>query len=258
MRAIPLLLLAAAGLAPPAPGAPPARELRIAAASDLKFALEEVLSASGGAERGPRPVVTYGSSGSFFAMIENGAPFDLFLSADADYPRRLARKGLADGEVFLYARGRLALWVPASSRLDVGTRGLRALLDPSVRTIALANPRHAPYGRAAEAALRSLGLYEAVRRKLVLGENVAQAAQFVESGAADAGLLALSLARSPRMRAAGRHVEVPPSSYPGIVQGGIVLKGARERAGAIALRDLLVGPRGREVLLRHGFAPPPR
>ena len=227
------------------------REVRVAAAADLRFALDEILAAA--AVPGVSPVVTYGSSGSFFAQIENGAPFDLYLSADAEYPRRLAEKGLADGEVFLYAVGRIALWVPNGSKLDVAALGVRALLDPSVRKVAIANPRHAPYGRAAEAALKSLGVWEAVSGKVVLGENVAQAAQFVESGAADAGIVALSLARSPRMRSAGRHVELPLASYPRMDQGGVVLRGARDPGAARALRDALLGPRGREVLREYGF-----
>ena len=202
---------------------------------------------------GIRPAVTYGSSGSFYAQIENGAPFDLFLSADAEYPRRLAANGLADGEPFLYAVGRIALWVPASSTLDLRALGLRALLDPSVAKVAIANPRHAPYGRAAEAAMRSLGVYDGVKEKLVLGENVAQAAQFVQSGAADAGVIALSLALAPPMRSSGRYVEIPLESYPRMDQGGIVLKGTREPAAARALRDALLGSRGREILKDYGF-----
>ena len=237
-------------------GAPPEprdREVRVAAAADLKFALDAVFAATTASTRGIRPVVTYGSSGSFYAQIENGAPFDLFLSADAQYPRRLAAKGLADGEPFLYAVGRIALWVPASSRLDLGTLGLRALLDPSVRKVAIANPRHAPYGRAAEAAMTSLGILDGVKGKLVLGENVAQAAQFVQSGAADAGLVALSLALAPQMRSAGRYVEIPLETYPRMEQGGIVTKGAQEPAAARALRDVLLGSRGRRVLKEYGF-----
>lgn len=256
-----LVLLLGAGSGPalgaqPAVPAPPVREVRIAAAADLKFALDAVFSATAASTGGIRPAVTYGSSGSFFAQIENGAPFDLFLSADADYPKRLAEKGLADGEPFLYAVGRIALWVPSSSTLDLGALGLRALLDPSIRKVAIANPRHAPYGRAAEAAMRSLGVLDAVQGKLVLGENVAQAAQFVQSGAADAGVIALSLALAPPMSSAGRFIEVPPGSYPRMEQGGLVLKGAREPAAARALRDALLGPSGRQALKEHGFSLP--
>ena len=232
------------------------REVRVAAAADLKFALDAVFAGTAVSSQGVRPAVTYGSSGSFYAQIENGAPFDLFLSADAEYPRRLAAKGLADGDPFLYAVGRIALWVPARSRLDILALGLRALLDPSVRKVAIANPRHAPYGRAAEAAMTSLGVHEDVKRKLVLGENVAQAAQFVQSGAADAGVIALSLALSPQMRSGGRHVEIPFASYPRMDQAGLVLKGARDPVAARILRDALLGVRGREILEQSGFFPP--
>jgi molybdate transport system substrate-binding protein len=254
-----VLLAAALALAAGLPGSAGAlraegpREVRVAAAADLQFALDALLAATAGEIPGVRPVVTYGSSGGFFAQIENGAPFDLYLSADAEYPRRFKEKGLADGEVFLYAVGRIALWVPNGSKLDIGSLGVRALLDPSVRKVAIANPRHAPYGRAAEAAMRSLGVYEAVRAKLVLGENVAQAAQFVQSGAADAGVVALSLALAPQMRSVGRYVELPLASYPRMDQGGVILRGARDPGAARSLRDALLGPRGREVLRGYGF-----
>lgn len=234
----------------------PAREVRIAAAADLKFALDAVLAGTAASTRGIRPAVTYGSSGSFYAQIENGAPFDLFLSADADYPRRLAAKGLGDGEPFLYAIGRIALWVPSSSKLDLGALGLRALLDPSVRKVAIANPRHAPYGRAAEAAMKSLGVYEGVTGKLVLGENVAQAAHFVQSGAADAGIVALPLALAPQMRSSGRYVEIPAASHPRMDQAGLVLNGAREPGAARILRDVFLGARGRAILEENGFLLP--
>src|SRR4029077_6100604 len=133
------------------------------------------------------------------------APFDIFFSADIDYPRKLIDAGLADADSeFLYAEGRSVGWVPNSSPLDLETLGIRAVADPSVRKVAIANPQHAPYGRAAEAALKTLGAYDAVKDRLVFGENIAQAAQFVESGAADVGLIALSLALSPAMKDKGR------------------------------------------------------
>ena len=253
---LPLLLALQAVSAGPAVAVSGPREVRVAAAADLQFALDAVFEAASASTPGLRAVVTYGSSGSFYAQIENGAPFDLFLSADADYPRRLAARGLADGDLFLYAVGRLALWVPSASRLDVRALGVRALLDPSVRKVAIANPRHAPYGRAAVSAMKGLGVYGSVSGKLVLGENVAQAAQFVQGGAADAGIVALSLALSSRMRDAGRFVEIPLWSFPRMDQGGVVLRGARDLAAARALRDALLGPRGREILEKHGFHRP--
>src|SRR5439155_21360664 len=134
--------------------------------------------------------------------------FDLFFSADMEYPRRLIEQGLALPEsAFLYGIGHLVVWVPRDSSLDVERLGLQALLDPSVRKIALANPKHAPYGRAAEAALKPAGLYDKVQARLVYGENVAQTAQFVETGSADVGLIALSLALAPALRGQGRYGE---------------------------------------------------
>ncbi len=237
-----------------APQAAP-REVRIAAAADLNFALEEVAAAF----RRERPAlgvsVTYGSSGNFFAQIENGAPFDLFLSADTAYPRTLEEAGFVSGKVFFYATGRLALCVPASSRLPIQKEGLKALGAPALRTIAIANPRHAPYGRAAEEAMRGAGVLDTLRERLVLGENVSQAAQFVQSGAADAGLVALSLALSPAMARACRCVPVPAELHSPLLQGGAILKGARDPAGAREFRDLLIGPEGRAILSRHGFEP---
>jgi molybdate transport system substrate-binding protein len=233
---------------------PLARPILIAAASDLKFALEDVLVACGRAD-GVR--VTYGSSGQLCAQIENGAPFDLFLSADMRYPRRLVASGAARPQsLFAYALGRIVVWVPAASALDIGTRGIGALVDPGVRRIAIANPAHAPYGQAAVAALRSLRVYDQVADRLVLGENVAQAAQFVESGAADAGIIALSLALAPPLRAKGRYWEVPADAFPRLEQGGVILKAAGDAAQTQALCDLLRSPRGRAILQRYGFISP--
>src|SRR5262245_15335488 len=172
MLLVPLWL--ALALAGPAPERPVA----VAAASDLKFAMDELVAEFGRAHPDIKVVVTYGSSGNFHAQIANGAPFDAFFSADAQYPRLLAEAGLADkGSVFLYAIGRIVLWVPKTSSIAV-ERGLSVLADRSVRHVAIANPKHAPYGRAAEAALRAAGVYDAVQSKLVFGENIAQTAQF--------------------------------------------------------------------------------
>jgi molybdate transport system substrate-binding protein len=230
------------------------REVRVAAAADLQFALDDVLEVFHARHPDIWVRVTYGASGNFFAQLSNRAPFDLFLSADVDYPRRLCQSGLAEADSeFLYAVGHLVIWVPRSSGLDVEKQGVRALLDPSVKKVALANPRHAPYGRAAEAALKSLGVYERVRGKFVLGENVAQAAQFVRTGAADAGVFALSLARAPAMQDRGRYWEVPLDAYPRLEQGGVILSRARDRQAAELLRAFLLGDEGKAVLKRYGF-----
>jgi molybdate transport system substrate-binding protein len=228
--------------------------MSVAAAADLQFAFPEIVAAFQGEhpEIEVRPV--YGSSGNFFAQLRSHAPFDLFLSADMDYPRRLIEQGEApQGGLFQYAVGHLVLWVPRDSSLLIEQRGLPVLLDPAVRKIALANPKHAPYGRAAEAALKNGGLYEKVQERLVFGENVAQTAQFVESGAADVGIISLSLAQAPKMRDKGRYWEIPADSYPRLEQGGVILSWAKNRAAAEALRDFILGGRGKTILRRFGF-----
>jgi molybdate transport system substrate-binding protein len=228
--------------------------VRVAAAADLKFALDDALKAFQARQPDIDVQVTYGASGNFFAQLSNRAPFDLFLSADVDYPRKLVEQGLADRESeFLYAVGHLVVWVPGDSPLDVEKQGAQVLLDPSVRKVAIANPRHAPYGRAAEAALKSLGVYDQVQDRLVLGENVAQAAQFAETGAADAGVFALSLALATALRDKGRYWEVPLDAYPRLEQGGVILSWAEDRPAAEQLRSFLLGAEGKAVLRRYGF-----
>jgi len=231
-----------------------AEKLTVAAAADLRFALDELVPQFRAAHREVDLAVTYGSSGNFFAQIQNGAPFDVFLSADVDYPRRLIASGLANrGSLFLYGVGRIVVWVPAGSPLDPAGLGIHLLEAASVRHIAIANPQHAPYGRAAVAALRSLGVYDRVSPKLVLGENIAQAFEFVESGAAEAGIVALSLALKPGAR--GRYWEVPQDAYPKIEQGGVIL--SRAPAGPAArFRAFLLSEEARRILKQYGFSVP--
>jgi molybdate transport system substrate-binding protein len=256
MVALPLVVLAAA-LAGCGRGPAPSegkREVRVAAAADLKFALDDLLVDFHREHPDIRVQVSYGSSGNFFAQLSNKAPFDIFFSADVEYPRRLVEQGLAAREdEFLYAVGHLVVWVPRESSLDLDQRGIRALLDAGVRKVAIANPRHAPYGRAAEAALKKLGVYDEIKSKIVQGDNVAQAAQFVQTGAADAGVIALSLALSPPMRQKGRYWEVPLDAYPRLTQGGIILSWAQDRHAAETLRDFVGSPEGKAVLRRFGF-----
>lgn len=242
---------------PPASNAKPPRGLAVAAAADLKSAFDDIAAAFQGAHPDIEVRPTYGSSGNFFAQLQNRAPFDVFLSADVEYPRRLIEQGDApkDG-LFVYAVGHLVLWVPRQSGLALEQLGMAALLDPAVRKIAIANPRFAPYGRAAEAALKKLGLYERVRDRLVLGDNVAQAAQFVQTGAADIGIIGRSQALAPALRDAGRYWEVPADTYPRLEQGGVILSWAKDRGAAEALRAFLTGAEGRALLRRHGFSLP--
>src|SRR6266849_8734822 len=197
--------------------------------------------------------VTYGSSGNFFSQIQNGAPFDLFFSADIDYPRKLEAAGLAEpGTLYEYAVGRIVIWMPAESRVDLAKLGWKALLTNDVQKIAIANPAHAPYGRAAVAALQEAGIYEQVRAKLGYGENISQAAQFVQSGNAQAGIVALSLATSPAMKD-GKRWEIPAEMHSPIQQGAIVLKDARNSDAARSFLEFVKSATGRAILAKYGF-----
>jgi len=233
------------------------RSVAVAAASDLKFALEDVLVGFRTKHPDIRVETTYGSSGNFFAQLQNRAPFDVFFSADMTYPMRLIEGGHARrGSEFMYAHGRLVLWAPADSKVDVEKLGMQALVEPEVRKVAIANPQHAPYGRAAEAAMKKAGLYDRVQSKLVLGENIAQTAQFVESGSVDLGLIALSLALSAPMKGKGRYWEVPEYMHPTLEQAGVILTWAKDLGAAEELRAFVMSPEGRSVLERYGFVIP--
>jgi len=233
------------------------RIVAVAAASDLKFALEDVLTGFRGKHPDIRVEPTYGSSGNFFAQLQNRAPFDVFFSADVSYAMRLIEGGQARrGSEFIYAHGRLVLWAPAGSKVDVEKLGMAALLEPEVRKVAIANPQHAPYGRAAEAAIKKAGLYDQVSPKLVLGENIAQTAQFVESGSVDVGLIALSLALGGSMKGKGRYWEVPEYEHPTLEQAGVILTWAKDPGAAEELRAFVMAPEGRSILERYGFVIP--
>jgi molybdate transport system substrate-binding protein len=232
-----------------------AREIRIAAAADLKFAMGE-LSEQFEKQTRTRMNVTYGSSGNFFSQFQNGAPFDLFFSADIEYPRKLEAAGLTEpGTLYEYAIGRIVIWAPLGGRIDPAKLGWKTLLDSGVERIAIANPEHAPYGRAALAALQKAGLYAAVKTKLVYGENISQAAQFVQSGNAQAGILAKSLAVSPAMQS-GKSWDIPADMYPPLEQGAVILKDAKNKDAARAFLEFVQGESGRATLAKYGFAAP--
>ncbi len=238
--------------------APTTVGVRIAAAADLRYAMEQLIDLWHLANPGVAVEPVYGSSGTFFAQISEGAPFDVYFSADIQFPRDLELKGLAEsGSTQPYAIGRIVVWVPEASTIDIQARGLAALSDPAVKTVAIANPEHAPYGRAAVSALEMAGEYDAVEPKLVLGENVSQAAQFVESGNADAGIIALSIALAPALKDKGRYAIVPIDSYPRLEQGAVVLNAAGDPSAAQAFLEFVLGPEGRTVLDRFGFILPP-
>lgn len=248
------LLVAFLAAHSPRPSAPPraSEALRIAAASDLRFALDEVLVTFRSANPTLRVEATYGSSGNFFAQIREGAPFDVFLSADSEYARRLAHEGLSEAP-FPYAVGRLALVVREDSGLD--PKGLGDLLkSATIRRIAIANPAHAPYGRAAEATIESWGLRHLVAPKLVFGDSVSQAAQFVDTGAAQAGLVALALVKAKSTGLV--FAEVPDSTHPPLDQSGVILKRSNSFDAARAFQAYLTGATGRAILSRYGFGLP--
>jgi molybdate transport system substrate-binding protein len=232
-----------------------AQEIRVAAAADLKFAMQDV-AAQFEKQSGTKVEVTYGSSGNFFSQLQNGAPFDLFFSADADYPRKLEAAGFAEpGTLYKYAVGRIAIWTPADAKVDVARLGWKTLLDPSVQKISIANPEHAPYGRAALAALQKAGIYEQVKTKLVYGENISQAAQFVQSGNAQAGIVAMSLAVSPGMKE-GKRWEIPADMHPSIEQTAILLKTAKNKDSARVFLEFVKSEAGRAMLSKYGFTIP--
>ena len=237
------------------PASAGAGDLKIAAAADLTFAFKDV-GAQFVKQTGDTLELSYGSSGNFFAQIQNGAPFDLFFSADVGYPQKLEAAGLAEpGTIYEYASGKLVMWVPNASKLDL-SRGLATLLDSGIRKIAIANPLHAPYGVAAVAAMRHDAIYDKVKSKLVLGENISQTAQFVESGNADVGLLALSLAVAPAMKDKGRYVEIPADDYPPIIQAAVILKSSRNKELANRFLKFLKERATVALMERYGFSIP--
>jgi molybdate transport system substrate-binding protein len=239
----------------PRPPKEPCGVVTVAAASDLTYVANEIVT---GFEKktGCEVRLSMGSSGNFLTQIENGAPFDVFFSADIAYPKKLEADGLAaPGSTYLYAIGKIVLWTRNDSRMDI-SKGLEGLRDPSVRRISIANPQHAPYGRAAEEALRQSGVYGAVKDRLVLGENISQAAEFVESGNADAGILALSLVLSPAMKDMGRSWTIPENLYTPIQQGAVAVRAAPNPQGARQFLDYIKLPATAALLERYGFALP--
>jgi molybdate transport system substrate-binding protein len=232
------------------------REINVAAAADLSSALQELATAYE-KRTGIAVKLSFGASGALTQQIQNGAPFDVFFSADMDYPRQLIAGGQADGAtLYRYAVGRLVLWVPRDSPLDLEQKGMDVLLDPSVKKISIGNPQHAPYGRAAVAALKHYGLYEKVSDRLVLGENISQAAQFVESGNAQVGFVALAHAAAPAMQGKGKYWIVPAEAYPPLDQGVVVISRSPHKQDAVAFLDYMKTAEVATVLQRYGFTLP--
>jgi molybdate transport system substrate-binding protein len=229
-----------------------AQEITLAAAADLQFAMQDV-AARFQKETGKTVKLTYGSSGNFFQQIQNGAPFDVFFSANLDYAKKLDAAGLTEpGSYYPYAKGKIVIWVRNDSKLDLSS-GMQALLDPSIKKIAVANPEHAPYGQAAVAAMQNDKIYEKVKDKFVLGENISQTASFVVSGGADVGIVALALALSPNMKDKGRYVEVPAGEYPPIEQACVILASSKNKETARQFLAFIKTPAIGDLLRSYGF-----
>lgn len=226
--------------------------VRVAAAADLEPALPPVF-ARFQHQTGIRAVATYKASAILTTQILNGAPFDLFLSADTGYPQRLIDGGMADSaKPIVYAKGTLVLWTRKDSHLPPSIELLR---NPALKTLAIASPQQAPYGRAAVAALKSLHLYKTLEPRIVTAENIGQAAQFVESGNAQAGLISLTAALTPTLSSVGSYFVIPRNLYPPIEQGAVVVKHSAHHAGAQRLLDFLLSPPMQAEMAKSGLSP---
>ncbi|QPP48640.1 molybdate ABC transporter substrate-binding protein [Halomonas sp. SS10-MC5] len=225
---------------------------RIAAAASLRPAMDELVADYRSSHPGARLEAVYGSSGSFRAQIENGAPFDLFFSADMDFPQALEAAGHAAGEAVPYAEGRLVLW---SGGDDASTLTLQSLTEERFRRIAIANPRHAPYGARAEEALRSSGLWDALEPKLVFAENIGQALQMVHSGAADVGILALAQMHGPSLEGAAFQV-IDADLHQPLENGYIITRRGAENPAARGFAAFVQSPEAQRILENYGFSIP--
>jgi molybdate transport system substrate-binding protein len=236
-------------------GAQAARQtIRIAAAADLQPVLPPLLNQFE-SQTGIHAEASYQSSATLATQIINGAPFDVFMAADMGFPERVVAAGLAEEtQPIAYARGTLVLWVRNDSRLH--SLSMDSLKDPALKSLAIANAEHAPYGRAAQAALMHLALYDALKPKLVIAENIAQTAQYVESGNAELGLISLTSAVTPRLHASGHYVLVPQDAYPPILQGVVILKRPSGTQTARRFIDFLSSTPVQQQLLAAGLAPP--
>lgn len=254
MKQLYLLLFACAGipLLSLSPASPPVQrqEVLVAAAADLKFAMDSLVKVFSGGSGDVTIKLVYGSSGNFFEQISNDAPFDLFFSADLDYPQKLEQQHKTLSAIQTYGTGQIVLW---SNKLDPAKEGMNSLLLPSVTHIAVANPAHAPYGRRAEESLKYYKLYDKVRGKLVIGENISQTAQFASTGAADIGIIALSLALSPQLQKEGKYWLIPETSHQPLKQGYVLLQHAKDNKGAQKFATFIASAKARAILEHFGF-----
>lgn len=228
-------------------------KITIAAAADIKFALDEIVVLFKKVHPADQVETIYGSSGKFHTQIQQGAPYDLYFSADIAYPRALEAEGFSAFEVQPYAVGRIVLWSPSR---DASKMTLNDLADPTLQRITIANPMHAPYGKRAEEALKATGMWGKIQSKLVYGENVAQAAQFVQSGNAQVGIIALSLVLSPELSKQGSYALIPDKLHQPLEQGFIITKRASANLLARAFASFMASKEARVIMSRYGFALP--
>ena len=225
-------------------------KILVAAASDLKFALDSVASVFRKKNSGTVEI-TYGSSGKLFEQISNGAPFDIFFSADIEYPNKLKEKGLTASDIYIYGVGRIVVW---SKKIDVEKEQMNSLLSTVVKKIAIANPLHAPYGKRAEEALKFYKMHDAVKTKLVLGENISQTAQFVTTGAADIGIVAYSIALSPNMKKEnGKFHLIPENAHQRLEQAVVITKQGKANDFAQTFLSFVKSNEAEQVLSYFGF-----
>lgn len=230
-----------------------AERITVAAAADLKYAMDALVATFKRQSPADEVVVVYGSSGKFLTQIQQGAPFDLYFSADAAFPTRLLEQGGAVPPVRLYARGRLVLW---STTLPEQALTLKALTQARVKRVAIANPEHAPYGQRAQQVLMKSGLWERVAPKLIQGENIAQAAQYVQTGNADVGLIALSLVSGPDRKAGGAYRLIDDSLHDPLDQAFVVTRAGAEKPLARRFADHVMAPMSRSIMASYGFVSP--
>ena len=230
-----------------------ADKITVAAAADLKFAMDEIVIGFNKNHSGDEVMVVYGSSGKFHTQIQQGAPYDLFFSADIGFPRELAKQGQAASEVKPYAVGRIVLW---SAEMDATKMTLASLADPKITKIAIANPKHAPYGKRAEETLRSAGLWEKMQPKLVFGENISQTAQYVQTGNAQVGIIALSLVLNPELSKKGGYYLIPDNMHNPLEQGYIITKRGGNKPLAKQFAEYMGSKQARGVMTKYGFVLP--
>lgn len=228
------------------------QSVTITAAADLRYAMPDLVALYQKINPSAKIDVIYGSSGNAFQQIQNSAPYDIFFSADIMYPQKLKEKGLTLSKPKLYAIGRIVIWSPT---LDV-SKGMNSFLDNKINKIALANPEHAPYGKRGEEALKYYGIYDKIKSKLVLGENVSQTAQYVVTGNAEIGILALSLVLSPAMKNQGKYFLIDSKSHNPLEQAYVILKHAQNNKEAVKFTKFIASPQARAIFKQYGFVLP--